>query len=50
MDVLLCSGRDVSQAQDTLAAVAQALVDHELNPGQFKQALRRVLDLRARLG
>jgi beta-N-acetylhexosaminidase len=47
MDLLLCSARDVSQGQTTVAALAEALHDHTLNPGHAKQALRRVLTLRA---
>jgi beta-N-acetylhexosaminidase len=46
MDMLLCSARDVSQGQSTVAAVAEALQSHELNPGHAKAALRRVLALR----
>ena len=46
MDVLLCSARDVSEGQDTVAALADALQHHALNPGQFEIALRRVLALR----
>jgi len=46
MDVLLCSARDVSEGQDTVAAIADALQHHALNPGQFEIALRRVLALR----
>ena len=46
MDVLLCSARDVSEGQDTVAALADALQHHDLNPGQFDIALRRVLALR----
>src|SRR5215467_7314025 len=46
MDVLLCSARDVSQGQDTVAALAGALEGHELDPGEFNIALRRVLALR----
>jgi beta-N-acetylhexosaminidase len=46
MDVLLCSGRDVSEGQDTVAALTGALQDHALDPGQFQIALRRVLALR----
>jgi len=46
MDVLLCSARDVSEGQDTVAALADALRHHALNPGQFDIALRRVLALR----
>jgi beta-N-acetylhexosaminidase len=46
MDVLLCSARDVSEGQDTVAAVADALQHHALNPGQFEIALARVLALR----
>ena len=50
MDVLLCSARDVSQGQTTVAAVAEALQDHRLNPGQFTTAYKRVMALRSRLG
>jgi beta-N-acetylhexosaminidase len=46
MDVLLCSGRDVSEGQDTVAALADALLRHDLDPGHFEIALRRVLALR----
>jgi beta-N-acetylhexosaminidase len=50
MDVLLCSARDVSQGTAAVDALAAALDDHTLNPGHSRQALRRVLDLRKRLG
>jgi beta-N-acetylhexosaminidase len=46
MDVLLCSARDVSEGQDTVAALADALEHHDLIPGHFEIALRRVLALR----
>ncbi len=46
MDVLLCSARDVSEGQDTVAALADALQHHALDPGQFESALWRVLALR----
>ena len=46
MDVLLCSARDVSEGQDTVAAIADALQHHALNLGHFEIALRRVLALR----
>jgi beta-N-acetylhexosaminidase len=46
MDVLLCSARDVSEGQDTVAALADALQHHALDPGHFDIALRRVLALR----
>jgi beta-N-acetylhexosaminidase len=49
MDVLLCSARDVSEGQDTVTALADALQHRGLGPGQFSLALRRVLALRARL-
>jgi beta-N-acetylhexosaminidase len=49
MDVLLASARDVSEGQDTVTALADALQHHDLNPGQFDIALRRVLALRASL-
>ncbi|HEX8007212.1 MAG TPA: glycoside hydrolase family 3 N-terminal domain-containing protein [Trebonia sp.] len=46
MDLLLCSARDVSEGQDTVAALADALQHHDLDPGHFEIALRRVLALR----
>jgi beta-N-acetylhexosaminidase len=46
MDVLLCSARDVSEGQDTVAALAGALQHHAIDPGHFQVALRRVLALR----
>jgi beta-N-acetylhexosaminidase len=46
MDLLLCSARDVSEGQDTVAALADALQNHDLNPGHSKTTLRRVLALR----
>jgi beta-N-acetylhexosaminidase len=46
MDLLLCSARDVSQGQDTVAAMTEALTSRQLNPGQFIIALRRVKALR----
>ncbi|HEX3514793.1 MAG TPA: glycoside hydrolase family 3 N-terminal domain-containing protein [Trebonia sp.] len=49
MDVLLCSARDVSEGQDTVAAIVDALQHRALNPGQFEIALARVLALRNRL-
>ncbi|WP_446666645.1 glycoside hydrolase family 3 N-terminal domain-containing protein [Flexivirga sp. B27] len=50
MDILLCSGRDVAQGTDAVTAVTAALRSGRLNPGQFKQALRRVRGLRDSLG
>ena len=46
MDVLLCSARDVSEGQDTVVALADALQHHDLDPDHFNIALRRVLALR----
>jgi beta-N-acetylhexosaminidase len=46
MDVLLCSARDVTEGQDTVGALADALRHRHLDPGQFETALRRVLALR----
>lgn len=46
MDVLLCSARDVSEGQDTVAALADALQHRALSPGHFEIALRRVQALR----
>jgi hypothetical protein len=47
--VLLCAARDVSEGQDTVAALVDALQHHALGPGQFGAALRRVLALRSSL-
>ncbi len=49
MDLLLASARDVSEGQDTVAALASALESHQLGPRQFDSALLRVLALRGRL-
>jgi beta-N-acetylhexosaminidase len=46
MDVLLASARDVSEGQDTVAALADARQHGELDPVQFDIALARVLALR----
>jgi beta-N-acetylhexosaminidase len=46
MDVLLCSARDVSEGQETVAVLADALRHRDLDPGQSGIALRRVLALR----
>jgi len=46
MDLLLCSARDVSQGQDTVAAMTEALTSKQLNPGHFQIALMRVKNLR----
>ena len=40
--LLLRSARDVSQGQTTVAALADAVQRHDLKPGHFKIALRRV--------
>ncbi|MET3807665.1 beta-N-acetylhexosaminidase [Nakamurella sp. UYEF19] len=49
MDLLLCSARDVDQGTSTVAALATALRTRRCHPGQFEQALARVLDLQRRL-
>jgi beta-N-acetylhexosaminidase len=49
MDLLLCSARDMQQGLDALDAVTAAVDDKTLNPGTFKQSLRRVQSLRAGL-
>jgi beta-N-acetylhexosaminidase len=46
MDVLLASARDVSEGQDTVAALADALQHRGLDPVEFDVALARVLALR----
>jgi beta-N-acetylhexosaminidase len=50
MDVLLCSARDVSQGQTTVAALADAAGRHRLDEREFDAALGRVMSLRQRLG
>jgi beta-N-acetylhexosaminidase len=50
MDLLLCSARDMAQGEAAVQALAAALDDHQLNPGHAQQTLRRVLDLRTKLG
>lgn len=50
MDLLLCSARDVGQGDEVVDAVTHAVKRHELNPGHFKQSVRRVMRLRDRLG
>lgn len=49
MDLLLCSARDVTQGQQAVEAVTEAVRTHRLNPGQFQTALLRVRRLRSRL-
>ncbi|WP_022901330.1 glycoside hydrolase family 3 N-terminal domain-containing protein [Humibacter albus] len=49
MDLLLCSARDMDQGFDALDSITAAAQDHTLNPGHFKQSLRRVQSLRAGL-
>jgi beta-N-acetylhexosaminidase len=49
MDLLLCSARDVSQGQTTVAALADATGRHHRAGDEGDAALRRVLALRKRL-
>jgi beta-N-acetylhexosaminidase len=49
MDLLLCSARDMDQGFDALDSITAAAQNHTLNPGHFKQSLRRVQSLRAGL-
>jgi beta-N-acetylhexosaminidase len=49
MDLLLCSARDMQQGMDALDSITAAVDDHTLNPGHFKQSLRRVQSLRSGL-
>ncbi|BCJ29416.1 glycoside hydrolase family 3 N-terminal domain-containing protein [Actinocatenispora sera] len=49
MDILLCSARDVSQGQDAVDALHEAIASRRLNRGQANQALERVIGLRRRL-
>jgi beta-N-acetylhexosaminidase len=50
MDIILCSARDVSQGQDAVDALRQAITVGTLGKGVSDHALRRVLALRGRLG
>ena len=43
MDLLLASGRDVGQGQDTVAALTGALQSQDLDPVEFDSSLTRVL-------
>ena len=46
MDLLLCSARDVSQGQSTVAALVNAVNQHQLDSATFSSAVNRVLALR----
>jgi beta-N-acetylhexosaminidase len=50
MDVILCSARDVTQGQDAVDALRQAITDGALDKGASDRALQRVLSLRGRCG
>jgi beta-N-acetylhexosaminidase len=43
---LLCSARDLSQGEETVDAMTDALQSRQLNPGQFRNSLRRTMALR----
>ena len=46
VDLLLCSARDLSQGAETVDAITDALDSKELDPGHFKNSLRRTMTLR----
>src|SRR4051794_4148524 len=49
MDVILCSGRAVTQAEAATSALATALGNGQLDPNAFNAAVNRVTNLRAGL-
>jgi beta-N-acetylhexosaminidase len=49
MDLILCSARDVSQAETATTALASALTSGQISPATFGAAVRRVTALRAGL-
>ena len=49
MDVILCSARDVTQAEAATSALATALGNGQLDPNAFNAAVNRVTNLRAGL-
>lgn len=49
MDLILCSARDLTQAETTTAALATALGNSQLDPVAFNDAVNRVTALRATL-
>ncbi len=49
MDLILCATRDVTQGENATTALANALVDGQLDPSAFTAALGRVNALRAGL-
>src|SRR5215470_1061156 len=49
MDLILCSARDVTQAQTATSALATALDNGQLDPTAFNDAVNRVTNLRAGL-
>ncbi len=49
MDLILCSARDVTQAEAATSALATALGNGQLDPAAFNAAVNRVTTLRAGL-
>ena len=49
MDLILCSARDVTQAEAATTALATALGNGQLDPTAFSDAVNRVTALRAGL-
>jgi beta-N-acetylhexosaminidase len=49
MDLILCSGRDVSQGDQAAAAISAAVTNNQLDHSAFEASVERVLDLRGAL-
>ena len=49
MDLILCSARDISQAETAASALATALNNGQLDPTAFNAAVNRISALRAGL-
>jgi beta-N-acetylhexosaminidase len=49
MDLILCSGRDVTQGEAATAALVTALTNGQLAAGSFQTTVDRITALRASL-
>jgi len=49
MDLILCSARDVTQAESATSALATALGNGQLDPTAFNAAVNRITSLRSSL-
>ncbi|QUQ72241.1 glycoside hydrolase family 3 N-terminal domain-containing protein [Kutzneria sp. CA-103260] len=49
MDLILCSGRDVSQGDQAAAAISAAVTNNQLDHSAFDASVERVLDMRGTL-